>query len=367
MATVGDTSAPSTNTIYYDALLTTTLDNYRATMIDNIYKDSAFLAAMREFGGIVETSGGERIREQLMYGTNSTVGSYEGYEQIDTTPQDGMTAAFYEWRELAGTIAISRREQRQNSSEAAIMSLLEAKTRQAEMGLREEANNQLVRGTVSGATFVPGNNSKDMNPLGWFMRKLNATNPTAGGNVGNISASAESWWRHNTAVLDSASADTGNAFALNVTTYAGLKVALRRMKNYCARGSGGAPNLIITDQVTYETYENALDANIRWQNTKMADLGFDSIKLGGAEIIWDEVVPDVDNGTASLTDGSAFFVNTNFFRLYIDTETNFVTTPFVTPENQTAMVAKVLLMANTCCSNLRKIGVCYAIAQTIVA
>ena len=49
MATVGDITAPSTNTVYYDALLTTTLDAYvgSGSLFDNIFKDSAFLAAMR--------------------------------------------------------------------------------------------------------------------------------------------------------------------------------------------------------------------------------------------------------------------------------------------------------------------------------
>jgi hypothetical protein len=367
MATIGDTNAPSTNTVYYDALLTTTLDNYRAQMVDNIYKDSAFLAALREFGGIRKDSGGERIREALMYETNTTVGSYEGYEQIDTTPQDGMTAAFYEWRELAATISISRREQRQNSSEAAIMSLLEAKTKQAEMGLREEANTQLLRGTVSSATFVPGNGGKDMNPLGWFLRKDNEVDPTTGGDVGNIAGDTETWWRHKTAVADSTTADTGNSFALAISTYAGMKVGLRRMKNYCARGSGGAPNLLVGDQVSFETYENALDTNVRFQNTRMADLGFDSVKVAGAEFIWDEIVPDIDNGTAAVTAGTVFFLNTNFYKLVIDGETDFVTTPFITPENQTAMTAKVLLMANACVSNLRKHGVLYGLSQTITS
>lgn len=92
MATIG-TTAPSQNTINYDALLTTTLDAYRNTLVDNIFKDSAFLAAMRQFGGVTKQNGGERIRMQLMYGKNDTVKSYAGYEVIDTTPQEGLTAA----------------------------------------------------------------------------------------------------------------------------------------------------------------------------------------------------------------------------------------------------------------------------------
>ena len=142
---------------------------------------------------------------------------------------------------------------------------------------------------------------------------------------------------------------------------------MRRMRNTCGLGSGGFPNLIVADQITYETYENALDNQIRFQNTQLGDLGFDSIKVQGSEMIFDEVVPDIDSGTTAITKGTAFFLNTNFYKLYIDTETNFVTTPFITPENQTAMVAKVLLMGNTCSSNLRKLGVLYGISQTIVS
>ncbi len=369
MSTLGSSTAPSQHTVNYDDLLSTTLYGYAmgGTMVDNIFKDSAFLAALREFDGVVRQDGGERIALPLMYGTNSTVKSYAGYDTLDTTPQDGMTTAFEEWREVAGTISISRKEERQNSGEARLIGLLEAKIKQAEMSMRETLNSQLLQGTVSGTEFIPGNSTKDLNPLGYFLRKDNTANPTAGGNVGNISASANSWWRHNTAVLNSGSTDTGNAFALSVTTYAGLKVALRRMYNFCGRGSGGFPNLLVGDQVAYETYENALDVNVRFASTRLGELGFDSVKLRGAEFIWDEVVPDVDSGTVAITTGTVFFLNTNFYKLVIDSQTDIVTTPFVTPENQTAKTAKILFMGNAAVNNLRKHGVCYAVSQSIVA
>jgi hypothetical protein len=370
MATVGDITAPSTNTVYYDALLSTTLDAYVSggTMFDNIFKDSAFLAALRMMDAVQKQNGGERIRAPLMYEKNSTVKSYAGEEQLDTTLQDGMTTAFYEWRELGGTIGITRKEERQNSGEAAIISLLQSKIKQAEMTMRETLNKQLIQGTVSGSELVPGNSAKDLNPLAWFMRKDNTANPAAGGNVGNITA-AETWWRHHTAVADSGSADTGNSFALNVTTYKGLVVALKRMYNFTSRGSGGSPNLVVMDQNTFETYENALDDKVRYTNTKMADMGFDNIKLRGATCVWDELVPGVDTAdvTGALDSGSAFFINTNFYKLVIDSETDIVTTPFVEPENQTVKTAKILFMGNAVCSNLRKMGVLYAISQSIVS
>uniref|UniRef100_A0A6M3K6S5 Putative capsid protein n=1 Tax=viral metagenome TaxID=1070528 RepID=A0A6M3K6S5_9ZZZZ len=77
MSTIGAT-APSQHTINYDALLSTTLMAYRPTMIDNIFKSSAFLAALRKYGGIEYQNGGERVQIPLMYEENDTFKSYSG-------------------------------------------------------------------------------------------------------------------------------------------------------------------------------------------------------------------------------------------------------------------------------------------------
>lgn len=367
MSILGGT-APSQNTVNYDALLSSTLLAYRPVMVDNIFKSNSFLAAMKKYGGIRYQNGGERVQELLMYEENDTFKSYRGYDTITVKPQDGITSAFYDWSEIAGSITISRREERQNSGEARILSLLEQKIKQAEMSIKAKVNSQLVRGTVDTASFVPGNSAKDLFPLGYFMPKNNQAEPVAGGNVGNIARASYDWWRPNTAVLDSGSVDTGNKFALAVTTYAGLRVGLYRMYNFCSRGAdGSAPNIVLTDQVTYETYENSLDQQKRYGDADLVSMGFDNVKLKGATMIWDELVPDVDNGTTALTTGTAFFLNTQFYKLVIDEQTDFVTTPFIEPENQTAKTAKVLFMGQATVSNPRKLGVCYAISQSIAS
>ena len=285
-------------------------------------------------------------------------------ETIDTTPQDGMTTAFFPWRQIAGTISISRLEERQNSDEAAILKLLEKKIMQAEMSMKEAVNTQLLQGTVSAATFVDGNSQKDLHPLGYFLRKLEATDPTTT-NVGNISGATYSWWRHRVADLggnSSANADIN----VSVTTRAALKSYLYRLYNFCVRGGDGSgPNIIVSDQVTYETYEMALDAQKQYTQSKLAELGFDTVKLKGAEMVWDELVPDIYTGTIAITTGTAFFLNLKFWKLVIDTQTDFITTPFVSPENQDAKTAKILFMGNTTTSNLRKLGVAIAISQSI--
>jgi len=279
-----------------------------------------------------------------------------------------MTTAFYEWKEIGGTIGITRKEERQNSGEAAKIGLLTQKVKQAEMTMRETLNHQVVQGTVSSSTFVPGNDAKDLNPLGWFFRKLNATDPTTGGNVGNIAGADFSWWRHKTMVCDG-SADTGNSLSPTVSTYKGYVKALRSLYNFCSRGSGGSPDIALFDQISYEIYESALDEKVRYTNTRLADMGFENIKLKGATCVWDEVVPDLDTAdiTDPLTTGTVFLLNSNFYKLIVDSETDVVTTPFVEPENQTVKTSKILFMGNTAVSNMRKHGAGYAIDASIAA
>jgi hypothetical protein len=366
MATIG-TTAPAQNTINYNDLLTTTLFNYRKTMTDNIFKSNAFLAALRQGGGIDYSNGGERIAQPLMYETNSSVKSYRGYDQILVVPQDGMTTAFYPYSEVAGTITISRREERQNNGEAAILNLLEKKILQAEMSIKAAINSQLVLGSISSATFVPGNDEKDLLPLGWFLRKLRATDPTSTEKVGSILAATYAWWKAQTADFSTATPGT-NSFAAAVTTYKGYLNALRKMYNTCANGADGtAPNLLLATQGSFELYCNALQNQVQYTDLKLAEIGFDSVKLRGATMIYDELVPDVYTGTAAITKGTVFFLNTKYYKLTIDRETDFITTPFVEPENQTAKTAKILFMGNATSSNQRKLGVALGIDETIAA
>lgn len=366
MATIGAT-APNQNTVNYDSLLTTTLMNYRPTMTDNIFKQNAYLAALRQNGGIDYSNGGERIQQPLMYETNNTVKSYSGYDTISVVPQDGMTAAFYPYSEVAATITISRREERQNNGEAALLNLLEKKIMQAEMSIKAAINQQLVQGTVSSATFIPGNDEKDLLPLGFFLRKLRATDPTSTTKVGGILAATYSWWRAQTFDFSTATPGT-NTYVKAVTTFKGYTQALRAAYNYCANGAdGSAPNLLVGTQGAYELYCNAIQDKVQYNDLKLAELGFDSVKLRGATFIYDELVPDVYTGTAAITKGTVFMLNTKYYKLTIDRETDFVTTPFVEPENQTAKTAKILFMGNATSSNQRKLGVCVGIDESIAS
>jgi len=76
-----------------DSVLSTTLANYKGTMEDEIFKAIPLYYKLYETGNKRTISGGESIVVPLMYGKNSTVAGYSGYGIIDTTPQEGISSA----------------------------------------------------------------------------------------------------------------------------------------------------------------------------------------------------------------------------------------------------------------------------------
>lgn len=349
---------PSSLTLQYNDLLSTTLFNYRKTLYDNISKTNAVLWYLRnkvENGYKIITDIGDRMQVPLMYELG-TADSYSGYDQLDVTPMDGITSAFWEWRQAAVPIAISNLEKKKNKGKARILSLLEAKTKQAEMGIQEFFNKRLLVGaggsTITTAYSSSINGSSFIDPL----PKLVAYDPTASVVVGNINGATHTWWRN----------QTKNSGA---TTYAGFLKELRQLRILCSRGPGGSPNMHVLNEDVYTLYETALAAAHRNPSYQKADIPFDNILFYGAPATHDELVPDVANGTeASLnTSGTWWMLNMKFMEIQVDSDTNFAPTEFQKPENQDAEVAHILWLGGIGMSNRRKHGVAGSIDTTIAS
>src|SRR5438105_5888834 len=142
-------AVPSALTDSYDALLTTTARNYMPRLRNNISKSNKVLAWLQDKDRIRSVDGGERVQVPLMYGLNSTADVYSGYGALRTDPQDGITSAFYSWTQLSVSVTISRKEERQNSGQSRLLSLLQSKMMQAERSLEELLNNCIVAGRIS--------------------------------------------------------------------------------------------------------------------------------------------------------------------------------------------------------------------------
>lgn len=328
----------------FDTLLSTTIEAYRKKMYDNIFKDAVLLKILHDKGRKKVQDGGERIIIPLMYAKNSTIKSFSGAEVFDTTPQEPATVAYSTWREIGGSITISAIDETKNRGEGKILSLLETLTKQTELSMREEVNTQILQ------KFSAGNGGKDLDPLPLLVRY----NITASATIEGLDQSTYTWWRNQTA-------------ASGATTYKGLLQDMRNMYNDCSKGGGGTPDVILCEQVAYETYENALQEYNRITSTKKGDVGYESLAFKGAEVVWDELVPDAKNASTTITDSTMYFLNTDYIELYADSGRDFSISPFVKPDNAKVRTALIDFCGNLCVSNRRKQGVLGGISTSIVA
>ena len=300
----------------FDALLSTTLANYRDQLTDNVFTARPLTYFLQDKGRIRMLNGGTKIVEPLIYGTNSTVASYSGYDSLSLTPQAGITAAEYDWKQYASTIAISGIEEAKNNGEQEIINLLEAKIMQAEESMREGFNQMFFADGT-------GNSGKDWNGLGNIVE--------ASGTVGGINraTAGNEYWR-------SYEENTAGALTLAqmATAYNTVSVG------------NDHPDMILTTQTLFEKYEALLVPNLRFTDTKTADAGFQNLLYKAAPVTYD----------VHCTAGVVYFLNSKYLTLVGHSGKWFAQTSFVQPENVDARYALILCYGNLTCRNAKKQG-----------
>ena len=300
----------------FDQLLATTLANYRDQLTDNVFTARPLTYFLTDKGRIRMIDGGTKIVEPLIYGTNSTVSSYAGYDTIGLTAQDGITAAEFEWKQYAASIAISGIEEAKNNGDQAILNLLEAKVMQAEESMREGFNTMFFGDGT-------GNSGKDWNGLGNLVE--------ASGTVGGINraTAGNEYWR--------SYEDNNNdplTLAQMATAYNSVSVG------------NDHPDMVLTTQTLYEKYEALLQPQLRYTDTKTADAGFQNLLFKAAPVVYDV-------GCAA---GVMYFLNSKYLTLVGHSGKWFSQTEFVRPENLDARYALIMCYGNLTVRNAKKQG-----------
>lgn len=300
----------------FDQLLSTTLANYRSQLTDNVFTARPLTYKLMDNGRIRMLNGGTKIVEPLIYGKNSTVASYSGYDSLSLAPQEGISAAEYEWKQYAASIAISGIEEAKNNGEQEIINLLEAKIMQAEESMRESFNQMFFADGT-------GNSGKDWNGLGNLVESGN----TVGGI--NSATSGNEFWRsyeENTA--------TALTLAQMSTAYNSVSVG------------NDHPDTLLTTQTLFEKYEALLQPNLRYTDTKTADAGFQNLLFKAAPVMYD----------VHCTNGVFYFLNTKYLTLVGHSNKWFAQTDFVKPEDTDARYALIMCYGNLTCRNRAKQG-----------
>src|SRR5574339_81934 len=124
--TYGPSGQPAASTFNYDALVASSVANYRKTLVDNISSASAFFKKVKW----ESRDGGLYLAEDLMYALAPT-DTYEGYDELALTPTNGITQAQFGWSQASTPISISEKERKQNKHR--IIDLVTAKIQQADI------------------------------------------------------------------------------------------------------------------------------------------------------------------------------------------------------------------------------------------
>ena len=296
----------------YGELVATTLEFYEKSISDNIYQDHVALNHMKANGGTKKYTGGTKIRVPLMYETNSTVKAFTGQDSLDLTYQDTVDTAEYDYKFYNVSITFTLTDELKNSGKEAVLDILEAKIKQAEMSLAERLNNDLYNGAASDSKEITG-----------FETIVKAS-----GSLGGINGSTYSWW---VSTVDSDS---------ETLTVADMRAA----KNSANLGAGGKKVSIgLTTQTLYQKYFSLLTASYQMnpvkgkETTRLGDGGFTAVELDGIPVTFDE----------DCTSGSLYWLNMSNLKLGIHQDANFKVIKKAEPTDQHLSVSHIVFAGNT--------------------
>ncbi len=310
----------------FNTLTATTLENYKKTLTDNIFTANPLFYWLKEKDKMkTDNRGGSKIVVPLMYGANNTAKSYSGYDLIDIIPQDGLSAAEYEWKQYAVGISISGREEFLNSGEGRLISLLESKIKQAELSLIDLFAADLFKASaLVGATDLVS------------IRQMISSD--GAGTVGNIVSGTHTWWRNYF---------TSGAAA--VTPWDNVIPRTFDVLLNTAKGNDRC-DIGIMPSAVFLGLESVLTRTINFvpglQDKKAVDVGYDNYRIKGCTIMYDENCPPA----------TAYFLNTRYIQLVTGAGKDFVSTPWIKPDNGDYKTSMILWYGNLVCSNRARQG-----------
>lgn len=286
-------------------LASTTLQNYRETLADNIFKENVLMNHYKANGGVEYKDGGRQIVVPLMYGKNSTAMAFSGADTLDLTYQTGIDAATYEWRYYDVSAVITLEDELKNSGKSQIIDLVKAKIMQAENSLKELINQDMFSGTAAS-------------------KEIDGVETAVGtGTYGGIAGGTYSWWQ---SYVNS----TSEVLAID---------QIRTGMNTVNNGAGGSKcSVMVTTQPLHEKYESLLAANLQHEVgssseiNRLGDAGFGRLGFRGVPVVYDEQVAT----------GNWFFLNPKNSKIVIHKDADFRVVKKAEPADQHVSVQHIV-------------------------
>lgn len=273
-------------------IIATTIQSRSRQIADNVTDNNALLKALDRRGRIKTFSGGNVILQELSFAENSNAGFYSGYDILPVGISDTISAAQFDIKQAAVPVVISGLEQLQNSGRERMIDLMDARLEVAESTLTNLICNALYSdGTGFGGKEITG------------LDAAVPVNPVTG-TYGGIDRATWTFWR------SKVESDT-------LSTSADIQTAMNTLWAQLVRGVD-RPDLIVMDDVMWGKYVASLQAQQRFHQAEVGDLGFPTLKFMGCDVILDGGI----GGNA--TSQTAYFLNTKYLHYRPHAQRNMV-------------------------------------------
>ena len=314
----------------FTELVSTTFRKHAKDVKDNISRNNALYARLAKKGMIRTEDGGLSIAQPLDYNSNGTYQRYSGYDLLNIQQSDVISAAEFQWRQIALNVVASGLELRINSGDTQIIKLAKARIKNA---IRTFKNN-FSYDLYSDGTLP--------NQIGG----LQALVADAGtGTVGGIDSSTWTFWQN--AVQSAAAPIQGGGAVTPSSTTIEASLMLPLWLNQ-VRGDD-KPDLIVASNDYFSFYEASQVSIKRYTDKDEADGGFTTMKYKNADVIFD--------GGSGIPAAHMYFLNTDYIELVVHKDANLSVQDQMQPYNQDAAVIPVLWMGNMVVTNRRLQGV----------
>jgi hypothetical protein len=310
---------PSPNSTFTE-LVSTTFRKHRKEIKDNLSNRNALLKYMMKKGNKRTEDGGLSIAQPLDYASNGTYQRYSDWDTLNIAASDVISAAEYQWRQIAMNVVASGRELRINSGDSRIINLSKSRIKNA---LRTFNNN------FSNDLYSAGTLTNQINGL----QALIADAGT--GTVGGIDSSAFPFWQNT--VID--------ASVLSVTPSATTIETGLMLPAWLAtdRGPDDQVDLIVADNNYFSFFEASQVSLKRYNDTTKGTAGFTTLRYKNADVVYD--------GNSGIPVNHMYFVNTNYIEMVVHEDADLNIMDEMRPINQDGAVIPILWMGNLTCSN----------------
>lgn len=308
----------------FTEIVTTTLREHPDVISDNVSDHNALYRRLKTKGKIKKLDGGYEIVRPLDYAENSTFQRYSGYDTLNISASDVLSAAKYSWVQSAVNVTASGLELRQNSGKNQIIDLAAARVKNA---MRTASNNMSVDLYSSGALS---------NQMGGLAHLI-TTDGT--GTVGGIVAGTYTFWKNKFTETGTPSKTT-------------IKGDMNTLWLQCVRGTD-KPDLIVSTHDFYTYYWESLQDLQRFASTDEAAAGFNSLKYMTADVIFDS------NDNFATTGEKMYFINSEYLELCVHKDANWTQLDDKMSVNQDAVVIPIIWQGQLTCSNRSLQGVLF--------